>query len=70
MNRYLGDRFAGVRAETFPTNVMSGALLNTTDLKSAYIYDGNAWAPINHFYVGSGVAAFTTGIILENQSNS
>ena len=70
MNRYLGDRFAGIRAETFPTNVMSGALLNTTDLKSAYIYDGNAWAPINHFYVGSGVAGFTTGIILENRSNS
>ena len=70
MNRYLGDRFAAVRAETFPVNVMSGALLNTADLKSAYIYDGNSWAPINHFYVGSGIPGYTTGIILENQSNS
>lgn len=73
ISRYIGDRIVQdfiTGQPPFPTNLLSGAILNTIEPKSFFVYDGNAWAPVNHFYVGSGIAGFTTGITLENQSNT
>ena len=72
ISRYIGDRIVQdniTGQPPFPTNLLSGAILNTIEPKSFFIYDGNAWAPVNHFYVGSGISGFTTGITLENQSD-